>query len=235
MTWLRRLRETPVTLGLIVANLAVFAVMVLASHRLLLFNGRTLIAAGASVAGPGTAASHWRWLTAAFVHTGLPHILLNLWVLGQIGIISEAALGRGLVAAAYVFTGVIGNAASALLADARAQPLISAGASGAIMGLIGMAATYAWLSGQRAAARVLAFNVLFILGIGLSLSVGGVRLVDNAAHVGGLCAGIVLGLVRVRRARPLPRWLDALLIGGSLALTVIAFAIVLLAPFNPVE
>ena len=34
---------------------------------------------------------------------------MNLWVLGQIGVLSEPALGRGLIAATYVVTGVLGN------------------------------------------------------------------------------------------------------------------------------
>ena len=76
------------------------------------FDGTTLIAAGASVSGGGADVSHWRWLTAAFIHANLLHIVMNLWVLGQIGVLSERALGRGLYASAYVVTGVIGNVLS---------------------------------------------------------------------------------------------------------------------------
>ena len=226
MNWIRRLREAPVTLAFIIVNLIVFAVMAAASGRLLSFDGVTLIEAGSSVYRPGFEISHWRWLTAAFIHVNLLHILMNLWVLGQIGIISERALGRGLIAAAYVVTGTLGNAASYAMAASRGEALNSAGASGAIMGLIGMAATFAWLSGQRAVAKALAFNILFVLGVGLSLSARGVSLVDNAAHIGGLVAGVILGAIRVRVTRPAPRWLDSLLIGVSLALTAIAFAVV---------
>jgi rhomboid protease GluP len=224
MNLIRRLRDAPVTLGLIAVNVLVYLVMVAVSHRVVSFDGATLTAAGAS--GVGLDVPQWRWLTAAFVHVNLLHIFMNLWVLAQIGVISERALGRGLFAATYVVTGTLGNVLSNVLAANSANPPISAGASGAIMGLIGMATIFAWRSGQRAVARSLAFNILFVLGVGLSLSARGIGLVDNAAHIGGLLAGAVVGLVRVRIQRPAPRWLDVALIGASIALTALAFVVV---------
>ena len=226
MNWFRRLRDAPVTSALIAVNLLVYAIMAVVSRQIWSFDGDTLIAAGASVSGLGVEVSHWRWLTAAFIHAGLVHIAMNLWVLGQIGALSEAALGRGLVAATYLVTGVLGNVLSTVHAAAGAGPTVSVGASGAIMGLIGMAMTFAWRTGQRRAAKVLAFNILFVLGVGLSLSARGISLVDNAAHIGGLVAGAAIGLGRAAFPRPAPRWLDAILIAASFVLTAIAFAIV---------
>ena len=227
MKWFLRLREAPVTCALITVNVLVYVIMLVASGWRWSFDGTTLIAAGASVSGGGADLSHWRWLTAAFIHANLLHIVMNLWVLGQIGVLSERALGRGLYAATYVVTGVIGNVLSTMLAAGRPQMTVAVGASGAIMGLIGMAATFAWRSGQRAAAKALAFNILFVLGVGLSLSARGISLVDNAAHIGGLCAGAAIGLVRVAVRRPTPRWLDAVAISLSFALAAVAFAVVL--------
>jgi rhomboid protease GluP len=229
MNLIRRLRDAPVTIGLIAVNLLVYLAMVAVSRRLVSFDSATLIGAGASVSGLGIEASHWRWLTAAFIHVNLLHIFMNLWVLAQIGVISERALGRGLFVATYVVTGTLGNVLSGVHAAGSAIPQISAGASGAIMGLIGMATIFAWRSGQRAVARSLAFNILFVLGVGLSLSARGVGLVDNAAHIGGLVAGALIGLVRVQVRRPAPSWLNATLIGASIALTAAAFAVVLVS------
>jgi rhomboid protease GluP len=230
MNLLRRLREAPVTVGFIAVNLLVYLIMAAVSRRLVSFDSATLLAAGASVSGVGIEVSHWRWLTAAFVHVNLLHIAMNLWVLAQIGVISERALGRGLFAATYVVTGTLGNVLSSVHAAGSVVPQISAGASGAIMGLIGMATIFAWRSGQRAVARSLAFNILFVLGVGLSLSARGVGLVDNAAHIGGLIAGAVVGLVRVQVPGRAPRWLDVVLITTSVALTAVAFAVVQLSP-----
>ena len=227
MNLIRRLHEAPVTMGLIAVNLLVYLIMAAASGRLVSFDQSTLVAAGAS--GAGLDLAHWRWLTAAFIHVNLLHIFMNLWVLAQIGVISERALGRGLFAATYVVTGTLGNVLSSVHAAASSVPQISAGASGAIMGLIGMATIFAWFSGQRAVARSLAFNILFVLGVGLSLSARGVGLVDNAAHIGGLIAGALVGLARVRVPRPAPRWLDVALIASSAALAAMAFAVVQLS------
>jgi rhomboid protease GluP len=229
MSWFRRLGEAPVTVALIAVNLIVFVTMVVTSQRIVAFEGDALLRAGAMYFEPGLpGASPWRWLTAAFIHVNLLHIVMNMWVLGQIGIISERALGRGVFAVAYVITGVLGNVVSATLAAARGTALVSAGASGAIMGLIGMAAAFAWLSGQRGVAKALAINILFVLGVGLSLSLSGRSLVDNAAHVGGLVAGVGLGAARFRVPRPLPRWLDRGLVVWVLVLAALAFAVVAL-------
>jgi rhomboid protease GluP len=225
MRWFRGLKQAPVTAVLILINVLVYALMAALSGHAFSFDVRTLLVAGASAPGAEVALSHWRWVTAAFIHVNLLHIFMNMWVLGQIGAISEKALGRGLFAATYVVTGTLGNVLSTALGSS-AHPTVSAGASGAIMGLIGMAATFAWRSGQRAAAKALAFNILFVLGVGLSLSARGVHLVDNAAHIGGLVAGAVVGLVRVSVRRPMPQRTDRVLIASSFVLTAIAFAVV---------
>jgi rhomboid protease GluP len=223
MQWIRRLPEAPVTVALIGVNLLVYAAMAITSRHVLSFDLDTLVAAGASVAVPGAHPSALRWLTAAFIHVNLLHVLMNLWVLAQIGVVSERAIGRGLFAAAYVVTGIFGNALSTTLANLRGREVVSAGASGAIMGLIGLAAVLAWRTGQRAMARALLWNVMFVLAVGLSLTFRGVVAVDNAAHVGGLLVGAMIGLARARFTRPASRALDAWLIGGAAAATAIAF------------
>ena len=227
MNLIRRLREAPVTVALMFANLLVYAAMVATSGKLVAFDAPTLIRAGASVSGAGIALSHWRWLTAAFIHGGLLHIATNMWALAQIGAISEVALGRGLYAATYVVTGVLGNVLSSGRAAGGVVPSVSVGASGAIMGLFGMAAIYAWRRGARGAAKVLVTNILFVVVMGLVLSARGVTLFDNAAHIGGALAGAGVGLARAQRPGPMPRWVNALLIAISFAICAVAFAVVL--------
>jgi len=223
MRWFRGLKQAPVTVALIAVNVLVYLLMAAVSGHLLVFDNATMIRAGASVTAPDLVASHWRWVTAAFVHANLLHIFMNMWVLGQIGAISEKALGRGLFAATYLVTGFLGNVLSSVLAQG---PTVSVGASGAIMGLIGMAATFAWRSGQRPVAKALAFNILFVLGVGLSLSARGVHLVDNAAHIGGLVAGAVVGFARVSARRPMAVGLERALVAASFGFAGLAFILV---------
>jgi rhomboid protease GluP len=225
MNLLRRLpSEAPVTSALVVANLIVFGLMVAASGHFPLargFDNEVLYVAGASLGTPS-----WRWVTAAFVHVNVLHIFMNMWVLAQIGVLAEKAIGRGVFLAAYVVTGAAGNVVGTLLALARHQRAASAGASGAIMGLFGVATVFAWLTGQRPIARLLAKNVLFVLVIGFAVTAGGAIAVDNAAHVGGLVAGALIGLARFRWPGPLSRRANALLVGASIAVVVTAVIVV---------
>lgn len=225
MSLLRRLPEAPMTTALIVANLLVFGVMVAVSGHLPLargFGGQVLVDAGASVGVPS-----WRWVTAAFIHVNTLHIFMNMWVLAQIGVLGERAIGRGLILATYVLTGAAGNVLGTFLAIARDRPpAISAGASGAIMGLFGLATVYAWRRGQQPIAKALAKNVLFVLVLGFLLTSGGAVAVDNAAHIGGLLLGAAIGLARARWPGPTTRAQDAALIGGSFAIVAAAFVFV---------
>ncbi len=221
MSWFRRLSETPVTAGLLVANVAVYALMAIPTRHFVGFNTEELVIAGGNIPGATVEITHWRWLSAAFIHVNLLHILMNMWVLSSIGAVSEAAIGRGLIAASYVVTGTAGNMLSTSIADMRGRPLISAGASGAIMGLIGIAVVFAWRTGQKTIAKNLLMNVGLVLVMWVL-----VNGVDNGAHIGGLLAGGAIGYLRVRWPRPFPRWLDILLIGLSAAVSVAAFLIV---------
>jgi rhomboid protease GluP len=221
MNLLRRLPQAPVTFALIIANVVVFGVMVAASHHLPLargFDNGVLYDAGATFGEPS-----WRWVTAAFIHVNVLHIFMNMWVLAQIGVLAEAAIGRALFLATYVVTGVAGNVVGTVMAMTHHRHVLSAGASGAIMGLLGVATVFAWRTGQRPIANALAKNVLFVLVIGFASTASGTIAVDNAAHVGGLAAGALIGLLRARWPRPAPRWADRLMGAGATAVSVTAF------------
>jgi rhomboid protease GluP len=220
MKWLRRLPEAPVTSALILANLAIYVWMAIDSGMPSGFNADTMTYFGVNIVGTSQAVSHWRWLTAAFIHFNLLHIGMNMWVLTQIGVISERTIGSGVVAAAYVITGVFGNVATTTFNGWRHHFVASAGASSAIMGLIGLAAAYAWRTQQKGMARSLAMNLVFVLVLGYFLNL------DNAAHVGGFVSGALIGALRARWPQRLPRWLDATLIGASAVVSIAAFAII---------
>jgi membrane associated rhomboid family serine protease len=210
----------PVTSTLLVANLAIYVWMMRASGMKSGFDYATLTYFGANIVGTGQDPSHWRWVTAEFVHRHPIHIAMTLWVLAQIGVTVERALGSGVVGAGYVLTGALGNALSAAVNASRHNYLQSSGASAALMGLIGIAATFAWRTGERRITRTVAINVAIVLVLGYFLDL------DNIAHAGAFVAGGLIGLACARWPRRLPRGLDAALVGASAAVAVAAFVVV---------
>ena len=134
----------------------------------------------------------WRLIASIFVHVGALHLLGNGYALYFLGRMVENALGRRRFLILFVLSGLGGSAASYLH-----SPNPSAGASGAIFGLLGAAI----LSGLKHRAHIpkrllrqLAMSLLPWLGLALAYGLIG-KHVDNAAHLGGLAVGAGLGAI----------------------------------------
>ncbi len=149
-----------------------------------------LLAFGATRPAHVRAGEWWRLVTALFVHIGPRHVLANVATLLVLGPALAAALGAGRFAFVYVVAGAAGNALSY-----RYMPpdIVSAGASGAILGVLGA------LGGQRlrfaASARYRGWQVVAALLAYLAIAVGAAPEVDTFAHLGGLVAGLALGAI----------------------------------------
>ncbi len=135
---------------------------------------------------------YWRLLTAAFMHFGIEHIINNMLVLYVLGDNMERALGSIKYVIFYLICGIGSNAVS-LLADMRfASTAVSAGASGAVFGVIG-GLLYAVLV-NHGRLEDLGTRQLVVM-IVLSLYFGFVNSgVNNVAHIAGLVLGIVMGI-----------------------------------------
>jgi membrane associated rhomboid family serine protease/Tfp pilus assembly protein PilF len=137
----------------------------------------------------------WRLLTSCFLHIGWVHILFNMIVLWQIGPLCERLFGHLKYCVIYLLCGIAG----AILSDVLTLG-VSAGASGAICGIMG--AYVAFLIAHKQDIEQETFN-------GSLKSIGGYLIycvvyglmvhADHAAHFGGLIAGLVLGIVMVPR------------------------------------
>ena len=133
---------------------------------------------------------YWRLITSIFIHIGFIHLFLNnyaLWIIGQE---IEQIYGSARFVALYLATGIVGSVGSYVFNPEAT----SAGASGAIFGLFGIMATFAFKYRKeipKALSRDIMRRVLPIIAINLVFGFS-VKIVDNAAHVGGLLAGIVL-------------------------------------------
>jgi len=170
----------------------------------------------------------WRLVTAIFVHIGPRHVLANVATLLVLGPALAAALGAGRFALVYVLAGAAGN----LLSYHYMPPdVVSAGASGAILGVLGA------LGGQRlrfaASARYRGWQVIAAILAYLAVAVGSGPEVDAFAHLGGLLAGLALGLVVPPPAR-VPTRGDRRLsrVCGAVAAAIVAWAVVALVAWN---
>src|SRR5579872_1844151 len=205
--WVRR-GESSISLTQILfgANVAVFLAMALASGNILEISGQVSVHYGANF-GPYTLSGEWwRLATYMFLHGGIWHIVFNMWCLWDLGALCESLYGRWTYATIYLTTGI-----AAGLASVGWNPgVMSVGASGAIFGLAGaLAASYylgefslpsiAIRGTLRSLAFFIGFNVLF--GIGYNVFFGGnYGGIDNAAHIGGLISGLILGALIARFA-----------------------------------
>lgn len=140
----------------------------------------------------------WRFFTAMFVHVDLTHLLFNAFALFAFGAETERIFGRSRFIAIYVMAGLFGSLASFTFSDA----LISAGASGAIFGIIGMQAAY-FLKyrntlGEFGRSRLSSVAIILVINIFFGLSQPNI---DNWAHMGGLIAGFLLGMSMAPRYR----------------------------------
>lgn len=133
------------------------------------------------------AGEYYRLLTSAFLHEGVLHLLLNMYALYLFGPALEAALGRVRFAALYLVAALGGSAVSYAFSP-PAQP--SLGASGAVFGLLG---AYFVVS-RRLRRDTTPLLVLLAINLGYGFLV---PRVDWKAHLGGLAAGALVGLVMV--------------------------------------
>jgi membrane associated rhomboid family serine protease len=174
------------------------SMMINQSHDIMSIHPMTLVEQGGSFP-PIVSAYHeyWRFGTAIVLHAGLWHLGFNLLALVIISPRIEEAYGRAQTLGAFVLTGLVASAVSHYFGS---EGGVSIGASGAIMGLIGMAAGWGHRSGTQSGIELrndmlkwLAYTMVFGFFIGA----------DHAAHLGGFAAGGALGYVSN------PRWMMA--------------------------
>lgn len=136
---------------------------------------------------------YYRLFTSMFLHFGIDHLANNMVMLGAIGWNLEYEIGKIKFLIIYLGSGLAGNILSAFGDLMTGEYAVSAGASGAVFGIIG-ALLYVVIrnKGQTGtiSGRGLVFMVILSLYYGFTSSG-----VDNLAHIGGLIAGFILGVL----------------------------------------
>ena len=188
---------------MLVINIAMFAAMMAAGAGLWHRSSDIQLAWGANF-GPATQDGQWwRLGSAMFLHFGVIHLAMNMLALWDVGRVVEKIYGSLRFVLVYLSAGLAGNLLSLVVRDGKA---VSGGASGAIFGLYGALLAFAWYYRgrlHRSDFRWFFWGAgtfaLVMIAIGQMLAI-----VDNAAHIGGLIAGIVSGTIALPSHKDLP-------------------------------
>lgn len=186
-------RRFPASTALIAINIAVFIVMIL-NH--VPASGPTveqLIRWGADSGDKVLLQNQWwRIITSAFVHIGAAHLIMNMWALWVLGTLAEAILGTWLYLGVYIVCAIAGSITSVYW-----NPLVvGAGASGAIMGILGAEVSVLKFARLPLPKEVLRSTIRSLVqGAVLTLVIGVLPRIDNASHIGGLICGLLMGLL----------------------------------------
>ena len=153
-------------------------------------NNQILIEFGANFGPFILQGQTWRLFTSMFLHIGLMHLAFNGYALFIFGLEMERLYGPDRFITIYILSGLFGSLASFA---SRGPYVLSAGASGAIFGVIGVHLAFFMIHRQTFQfARQRMMNTLLIIGINLFLGFT-IPGIDNLAHLGGLIAGFVMG------------------------------------------
>lgn len=216
-----------VTPALVAANVLYFVIMAFNGAGVMEPDGEVAVRWGSNFTPLTAAGEWWRLLSSTFIHFGLIHLALNMFALYQTGHTTERLFGRGRFLALYLFAGLTGSLASLVW-----HPVVnSAGASGAIFGVFGGLLAFVLNPRNRVPGIVMTeHRNSTLLFAGYSLFFGAVHPgIDNAAHVGGLVGGFVMGLLLARPVEASARaraGVGRLALGAAAGVAVIALMLV---------
>ena len=152
-------------------------------------NSQTLLKFGANLDVLVKKGEYYRLFTCIFLHIGIMHLLCNMYSLYIIGREVESVFGKIKYIIIFILSGISGS----IMSLAFTHNTISAGASGAIFGLLGALLyfgihyrTYLGEAIKRSVVPIIVVNL--IIGF---LAEG----IDLAAHIGGLVGGVLVAMM----------------------------------------
>ena len=194
---MRRQPQAVCTTGLIVINVLVFFLLSLRGDT---ESGYFMLQYGAMYEPLVTEGhEYYRLITSLFLHFGIQHLLNNMVMLGALGYQLENQIGRIKFLLIYFISGIGGNLCSLYWNVSHGEQVISAGASGAIFGLMG-ALLYIVAVNRGRLGRLSGRGMLIMVALSLYFGMTSSG-VDNSAHIGGLIWGILITVLLYRRKR----------------------------------
>ena len=143
---------------------------------------------------------YYTLITSMFLHFGFSHLMNNMVMLLVIGYSLEPEIGKIRFLLIYLGSGLMGNLVSAWFDVNQGSYAVSAGASGAIFGIVG-ALLYVAIRNHGRVGEISTRGL--VLMAGLSLYYGfTAQGVDNAAHIGGLISGFLLAVLTYWKRKP---------------------------------
>ena len=180
---------TPILIDL---NLLVFIVMIASGVGIMSPSTLSLLKWGADFGPLTLTGDWWRAVTCNFIHIGAFHLLMNMYAFMYVGLLLEDLIGSRRMFMSYLLTGLC----SAVFSLYMHGETISAGASGAIFGLYGIFLAFLFFH-RIAKEQRKALLTSILIFVGYNLVYGMKAGIDNAAHIGGLLSGFLLGIIYV--------------------------------------
>lgn len=208
--------EPRATYALIAINVAMFFLQFALGAGALAIGGGGGLVADFAVYGPGIAGGEWwRIITGGFLHAGVLHLGLNMFVLWILGRLLEPAIGTPRFLGVY-FASLIAGSLGALMLD---PTLPTVGASGAIYGLMGATIVVAReRGGQRLVQEI---GLWLILNLVITFTISGISI---GGHIGGLIGGVITGFAVARLSEPRAQWavIAAVAVASFVAAVIVA-------------
>lgn len=209
---------TPLLIDL---NILIFILMAITGVDIFSPDNQSLLNWGANFRPMTLEGQWWRLLTNCFLHIGIFHLLMNMYALLYIGVLLEPLIGKTRFFGAYLLTGITASVASLWWHDLT----ISAGASGAIFGMYGV--FLAMLTTnliEKETRKPLLTSIGIFVGYNLIYGLDGS--IDNAAHIGGLVGGLLIGYALIPGLKRPDNKNFTFGTLGFLAMLVIAFSFI---------
>ncbi len=176
-----------ITYILIFINIVMFVLMYMLGNGS--ENTNTLIDFGANYILLTKAGEYYRLITSGFLHIGVIHLLLNIYSLYIVGSQVEYFYGKVKYIIIYLFSLIMGSLFTVALSSVNT---VSAGASGAIFGLLGsilyFGIKYRGYIGNSLVNQIVPVVVLNLI---IGFTTPGI---GNAAHIGGLIGGYLISM-----------------------------------------
>ncbi len=176
-----------ITYILIFINIVMFVLMYMLGNGS--ENTNTLIDFGANYILLTKAGEYYRLITSGFLHIGVIHLLLNMYSLYIVGTQVEYFYGKVKYIIIYLFSLIMGSLFTVALSSVNT---VSAGASGAIFGLLGsilyFGVKYRGYIGNSLVNQIVPVVILNLI---IGFTTPGI---GNAAHIGGLVGGYLISM-----------------------------------------